>query len=92
VVTHGIISVNESDNIKQYWDIEKLETAIKESGGDIPLRLVVGPNRIGKTWGGVKLVLDTLNNGDNVLWMDALTIQRTKMYNGCNVQNCTSRL
>ena len=35
--------------MKQYWDIEKLETAIQESGGDIPLRLVVGPNRIGKT-------------------------------------------
>ena len=55
--------------MKQYWDVEKLETAIQESGGDIPLRLVVGPNRIGKTWGGGKLVTDTLHNGNNVLWL-----------------------
>ena len=54
---------------QQYWSPAKIESSIKGSETLYPLRIIAGPNRIGKTYGGVSMVCETVGKGENVLWM-----------------------
>lgn len=54
---------------QQYWSPSKIESAISNSKTLCPLRIIVGPNRIGKTYGCVIKVVDTIKDGYNALWI-----------------------